>query len=204
MIFYGSKAANLKNGKLLNMQCSNCNQTTSMTYSVYGKYAHVYWIPFFPFEKTAFVECDSCKRTFEDKELTPENKKKLYSENERTGKTKYPLWMFSGLALVGALIAFGTYQSGVTDDEEKEFAKVPKMNDVYHIKLTNGFYSSAKVTDVNKDSVLLIFNNYETDASTGIDKIDLDKNYTDAIFSYSRKRVVELQKADTIYTIERK
>ena len=51
MIFYGTNAKNIKNGKVINVQCPNCEQNTSMTYSVFGKYAHVYWVPFIPYKK---------------------------------------------------------------------------------------------------------------------------------------------------------
>jgi len=48
MIFFGTRASNINNGKIINADCPNCEVNSTMVYNVFEKYAHVYWIPFFP------------------------------------------------------------------------------------------------------------------------------------------------------------
>jgi len=33
--------------------------------SIFGRYAHIMWIPFFPVGKTQVAECTRCKRTYD-------------------------------------------------------------------------------------------------------------------------------------------
>lgn len=40
MIFYGTNSSRLKDGQLPNVTCPNCKNQTSMTYTVFGKYAN--------------------------------------------------------------------------------------------------------------------------------------------------------------------
>ena len=105
MIFYGTRAKNIHNGQIKNVKCPHCENETSMTYSIYGKYAHVYWIPFFPIGNVGVTECNSCKRTYEIKELPENIKMKYHNEKEKDG-VKTPIWFFSGLFIVAILVLY--------------------------------------------------------------------------------------------------
>jgi hypothetical protein len=83
MIFYGTKASTIKNGQIINVDCPNCETNSSMIYSVFGKYAHIYWIPLFPIKKITITECNNCKKTFEYKELPQAIQTKLDREKEK-------------------------------------------------------------------------------------------------------------------------
>ncbi|MGX7668502.1 hypothetical protein [Flavobacterium pedocola] len=203
MIIYGTKGSNIKNGQIINTECPNCNTKSTMDYSIFGKYAHVYWIPFFPYTKLTFVECGNCKRTFEKNDFTPEITQKLEHEKNKNGKLFFPVWMFSGIAIVALISGFGIYQSNVDDENDKAYLNDPKVNDVYHLKTENGFFTSAKVTNVDKDSVYLSFNTYEINQETGISDIDIAKNYEKESYGISRERITELFKKDTIYSVKR-
>jgi len=202
MIFYGTKASNIKNGQVINVDCPHCETNTSMTYAVFGKYAHVYWIPFFPIGKTTVAECNNCKRTFEYSELPQPIQTKLDREKEKDG-AKTPIWMFSGLGVVAVLVAIGIYSSGETEKKEAEYLKAPKAGDVYEMKIDNGHYSTARVDKVDKDSVYVTFNDYETDKSSGINDIDVEKNYSIFRGSYTRQMIQDLYKKDSIFAINR-
>mgnify|MGYP006159239151 CR=1 FL=1 len=82
MIIYGTKAESIKSGKIINVQCPKCDENTSMNYSVFAKYAHLYWIPFIPYKKVSITECDYCKKTFESGELPQNIVKKLNQDFE--------------------------------------------------------------------------------------------------------------------------
>lgn len=204
MIVYGTKGSNLRNGKIINTNCPNCNEVTSMVYSSFAKYVHIYWIPMIPYKKLTFVECDACRKTFEQKEFSKDIEAKLLREKEKNGRVAYPFWMFSGAAIIMALSGFAVYQSNVDDENEKKYAENPQKGDLYHFRLTNGFYTSAKITSTDKDSVYLLFSNYETDQVTGIDDISKPENFTVlGKYSYNRERIKELLEKDTIYQIDR-
>ncbi|WP_395044997.1 hypothetical protein [Flavobacterium sp.] len=202
MIFYGTKASNLLNGQLINVDCPECKTNTSMTYSVFGKYAYIYWIPIFPMSKVTVAECNHCKKTYEYKDLSEQIKTKLDREKEKSG-LKTPIWMFSGLFVIAALVAIAFYVSGQTKDKEQTYIKNPKAGDVYSIKADDGNFTTMRVDKVTKDSIYFTYNDYLTDQSTGISKIDVDKNYTIEKDVTTQKNLQELYKKETIYSIDR-
>ncbi|HMI08312.1 MAG TPA: hypothetical protein VK528_12240 [Flavobacterium sp.] len=201
MIFYGTKARNIKNGKLRNVTCPECQTETTMTYSIFGKYAHVYWIPFFPIAKVTVIECDHCKKTFELKSLPETIKKKVEIEKDRD-PVRTPVWFFSGTALVAVLICYGVYTSNRTEADEKIYIKNPKVGDVYSIKVDSNFYSTYKVAEVRKDTLYVFVNDMQTDKMTAIDKIDIPKNYKEQ-YAIARKAIEDLYKKEEIYEITR-
>ena len=201
MIFYGTKASNIKNGQVINVDCPHCETNTSMNYAVFGKYAHVYWIPFFPIGKTTVAECNNCKRTFEYSELPQPIQTKLDREKEKDA-VKTPIWMFSGLGVVAVLVAIGYVVSGQTDKKEAEYLKAPKVGDVYKFESNPGFYSTMKVESVLKDSVHVLINDMETNKTSGINDIDKPENYKE-LYGYSKEQIRKMYKDKKIYEIER-
>ncbi|XMO87216.1 zinc-ribbon domain-containing protein [Algibacter sp. AS12] len=200
MIFYGTNSSRLKDGQLPNVTCPNCQTQTSMTYSVFGKYAYIYWIPIFPMGKVNVLECNSCKRTFKLKEL-PEQIQRKFETEKHTG---IPILHFSGLAIILLIIAYFTYSTSKHKDDEANYVKDPSIGDVYSVlSETKGQYTTMKVTGVTNDSVYVIFNNYEIDKRSGINKIDKAENYGDLIDGYTKEEIVSLYTEKTIYNIDR-
>ena len=202
MIFYGTKASTIKNGQIINVDCPNCETNSSMIYSVFGKYAHIYWIPLFPIKKIIFTECNNCKKTFEYKELPQAIQTKLDREKEKDG-TKTPIWMFSGLFIIAILVAVGIYYSGETEKHEAEYLKTPKVGDIYRFESNPGFYSTMKVEKVLKDSLHVFINKVETNKTSGINDIDKPENYSE-IYGYSKAENRKMYKDKEIYEINRK
>jgi hypothetical protein len=58
MVYYGIKSSEIKSGEIKNIVCLNCKQSTTMHYSIYSKFVHIYWIPFFPFGREKILECN--------------------------------------------------------------------------------------------------------------------------------------------------
>lgn len=203
MIVYGTKASTLKNGQIINVDCPNCNANTSMKYSVFGKYAHLYWIPLFPFEKITAAECNSCKKTYLYKDLPQNIKIKLDREKEKHG-SKIPVWMFSGLFLILGGIAYGFYSSDKSDREAVEYIKNPKAGDVYSYVISQSRYTAIRVDKVVKDSVYLTDNDYETDQTTGIEEIDVPKNYTINKEVLTKEGIQKMFKDKLIFEINRR
>jgi len=105
MIIYGTRSTNLKNGRITRVTCPHCSTETSMIYSVFGKYAHIYWIPLFPLNKLTFLECDHCRKTFKPKELPLDIQTKLKTEKEKD-PPKTPIWHFSLLLIILGIFGF--------------------------------------------------------------------------------------------------
>lgn len=202
MIFYGTKASTIKNGQIINVDCPNCETNSSMIYSVFGKYAHIYWIPLFPIKKITVTECNNCKKTFEYKELPQAIQTKLDREKEKDG-AKTPIWMFSGLFIIATLVAFGIYSSGETEKKEAEYLKAPKVGDIYRFESNPGFYSTMKVESILKDSLHVFINKVETNKTSGVDDIDKPENYSE-IYGYSKAEIIKMYKDKEIYEINRK
>ncbi len=203
MIFYGTKAKNLKNSKITAVTCPECHANTDMNFSIFGKYAHVYWIPFFPITKVQIAECNTCHKTFEKKQFSEPMLQKIKRNNENN-PVKTPIWFFSGIAIVAILVCTAIYTSNQTDKNEAEYIKNPKKGDIYSLYASKDFYTSMQVDSVLKDSVIFNSNKFETDIKTGIDKIDKPENYTAEKVIYSKKELIELQKKDSIFGVERK
>ncbi len=202
MIFYfGTKASNLKNGQIINVDCPNCNSNVSMVYSVFGKYAHLYLVPFFPIKKMTFAECNSCKKTFEKFELPSNIQTKLERENEKD-RVSTPIWMFTGLFVIALIVALCFYSSHQTDANSEKYIKNPKVGDIYYLKSSKGYFSTMKVNNVSKDSINALINEMEIDKKSNIDEIDKDTNYKNA-YSFSKKDILKLYNEENIYEVKR-
>lgn len=68
MIIFGSKKT-LLDGAAVQNACPHCQSKNTVQMLVYQKYAHVYWIPFFPIRKEAFTQCEHCKQVLEEKDF---------------------------------------------------------------------------------------------------------------------------------------
>lgn len=201
MVFYGSKASKLKEGQLINVKCPNCTEGQTMHYTIYGKYAYVYWIPLFPMGKTYVLECNHCKRTYNLKELPEQIKQKF--ELEKTG-VRFPLWYFSGLIIITLAILVATYLSKKDDENDTLYINNPRIGDVYSVKASQtGYYTSMKVTTVTSDSIYVIFNDYEIDRKSKIYKINKTENYTTELDGYSKLEIKTLFEQEYIYEVDR-
>jgi ssDNA-binding Zn-finger/Zn-ribbon topoisomerase 1 len=203
MIFYGTKSSAIKTGKITNVTCPNCHNNVEMSYTVYGKYAHMYWIPFFSIGKEKIFECNHCKATYYLKDL-PQQIKNKFATEQNNNPAKTPLSHFSLLFILVGFIAFAVYFGIKSDADTKVFAKSPKVGDVFYEITTSGKYSTSKIVEITKDSILVMQNQFESDKKKDVDKQSADKDKYTMPFSFSKKKYEELTlKGDTIYKIVR-
>ncbi len=200
MIIFGSRATHLKSEQLRNAVCPHCENRGHMTASVYGRHAHVFWIPFFPMGNTGVLECQHCHKGFKPKDL-PE-KARLEYKNFR-GTVRTPIWKFSGLGLVALLITWGFYSNKMTEEKVKELVENPMMFDTYTFKTEANYYSTFRVLEVFKDSIYVNYNDYETDKKSGLRKIDIDQNYQGDIFVLTNDDLKAMHESGKIEDIER-
>jgi ribosomal protein S27E len=201
MIFYGSRSTKLKEGRINNVNCKDCEELTTYSYVIFGKYAHLYWIPFFPMKKQYVIECDNCGRTYKAKNL-PKIIYERFNKDYRAAKS--PLWNYSGLAVLGVLISLAFYQSNRHAENNLKYINDPKVGDVYAtLGSENGYYTSAKVIEITNDSVYVVFSDYEVDKKHKTYKVDKASNYTDNTAAFSKKDLILLFDEETIYNVNR-
>lgn len=182
MIIYGTKSVNLLSKNSKNTACPNCQTEGSITYHIYRKHAHIFWIPLFPLGKKGYSECAHCKNVLEPKEMPRNMQMELDTiKNEASG----PIWQFAGLAIIAILIIWGAFANEQDKKMELQYIASPEVNDVYEYKSESGSYSTMKVVEVSDDSVFVVPNMYETNKMTKVYKIDKAENYSEDVYGIS-------------------
>ena len=105
MIIFGIRATNIGTFQS-ESTCEYCNNKETQQFAVFGKYAHIFWIPTFPLGRKAFSECTHCKRTVDKKNFSPEL---LAQYSTKKDSVKRPIWHWSGLIIFGMLVLFIAY-----------------------------------------------------------------------------------------------
>lgn len=200
MIIYGSKAVHLKTASSKTATCPSCGTQGSLTFSVFRKHAHIFWIPLFPIGKKGVSQCQHCKNVLETKEM-PEPIKREY-ENLKS-ETKGPIWQFAGLGLIAILIVWGTYASEEDKKQELKYIANPQKGDIYEYRIETGSYSTLKVVSVTNDSVFVSPNEYEIGKMSKIYKIDKPENYSDLSYGISKIKLNEMYNSGGIFDINR-
>ncbi len=116
MIIYGRKANHIGSFKVNGTQCAHCHQVSTQRVSVFGLYAHIFWIPCFPMGKKAVAECMHCLRTIERRDFTPELES-VYTENKSLAKRPY--WHWLGLGVFVTLVALIAITSETADEDPR-------------------------------------------------------------------------------------
>ena len=203
MIFYGTNSSTLKTGTLRNVTCPHCEKDATMSYTIFGRYFYLYWIPIFPIGRTNIVECSYCKATYDLKDTDKAILTKFQQEQDRN-PTKNPIKLYSGL-IIGAIITVGIIAFGMkASADSKDFAKNPKVGDVFYETTASGKFSTSKVTKIDKDSVYVLQNNIETDKKTDVDNSCVTEKKYEYPYAMTRKQVIDFAaKGDSIYEIKR-
>ncbi|MBP6238691.1 MAG: hypothetical protein KA536_21240 [Saprospiraceae bacterium] len=157
MIIFGTRASNIGNFDVPKSKCEYCEMESTQRISVFGKYAHIFWIPFFPIGKKAIAECTHCKRTVEQKEFSTKLNQ-LYQENK--SKAKRPFWHWLGLGTIGSLIALITIiaitaeedpRSKLLDNDLNRMTSSPTMeSDSISFKIKQ-LFDSIVADEINPD-----------------------------------------------------
>lgn len=201
MIFYGRRASRLKDGRINNVTCPDCDALTSYTYSIFGKYAHIYWVPLFPMGKETILECDNCKRTYKAAEVSDTITQKLSFERQGA---KTPLWNFAGIGVIACIVCLIIYIGKADKAKEAEYITDPQIGDVYGIKGNlSGYYAAMKVTKVTGDSVYVIHSDFEIDQKSSLSDINKDEFYTTQLDTFSRAEILSFYEEQFIHDIKR-
>lgn len=204
MIFYGSNSSNFQTGKIKKETCPHCAANLEMNYSVYGRYSNIYRISFFPIGKEKIIECNSCKASYNLKDLSYKIKQKLRQEQDKN-PIKTPITHSSLSFLIGIGIAIGVFFSFKSDSETKEFANKPKVGDTFYETTAQGKFSTSKITEISKDSIFVLQNNLESESRTDVDAQSAEEKKHTMICSFFKKKYLDFAtKGNIIYKIIRK
>lgn len=168
MIIFGSKASHLASENI-HAKCSNCETQNSIQMSVFQKYAHIFWIPFFPIGKTAVSQCTHCKQVLEKKEFNG-NLQESYHKIKSNSKT--PIWTFFGIGIATILIVWGLIASKDHAAKNEQLILSPEKGDIYEVKYGHKQYTLYKIDEIVGDTVFLIFNEYETNKISGLSELN--------------------------------
>jgi hypothetical protein len=200
MIIYGSKNSNAEEQLTKNIPCPKCKSKDSLIVFAYNKYAHIYWIPLFSLGKRGLAVCNNCKHEIKPKKMS--DQLKLAYQNIKS-KVGIPIWHFSGLAIIAILILYSSSASGKTAKLKVEYLANPKVGDIYSYKAENNSYSTLKIKQIGSDSIHFWQNNYESETTFGISKIDKPDNYGTLEATMAKSDVKQLFDEEIIYAIDR-
>ena len=199
MIFYGSRGTHLHSEQVSGIKCSHCEQQTTHTISVFGKYAHIYWIPFFSIGKKGVSECNHCKITLAPKEMNEPLKLAYQNVNNNA---KLPIWYWSGLGVIAMIIGLITFSGSRHKTDTITYINEPQVGDIYEYKPTE-YYSLLKVSSISQDSIFVISNDYEIERQSKLYKIDKAENYTTNPYGISKEKIKELFESKEILDVNR-
>jgi hypothetical protein len=202
MIIYGVRNKELAKEVLLD-KCTFCGTSNSIDMYVFQKYAHIFWIPFFPFNKTGISQCDHCKQVLKSKEMPPSLKE---SYNILKAQTKTPIWMFSASAIAAFLITMGIISDKENDKENAQQVLAPKKGDLFSVKTSATSFTLYKVEQVEADSVFVRINNFVVDRRTGIEELKEKQynDYSEEVYGYSKQELKKMLEKEEIIDIDRK
>lgn len=201
MIIYGTRSA--KTGKETVLEnCPDC-KAFGLDIQVLQKYAHVFWIPFFPLKKTGIATCTQCNRGWTEDQM-PGNMKLSFLTVK--ANTKRPIWSFSGLFLVAILVSWGVIMESEKNKKIAELVLAPKNGDLYQVKTNDGNYTLFRVISVHGDTIIVNPHSFETNKASGLGDLKHKGENAwlqDSVF-FTLPALKQMQIDGDIYDIERK
>jgi hypothetical protein len=200
MLIYGFRDGRIATEAIT--RCPNCGSYHTARLCVYQKYLHICYIPLLPAGKTGMLECDSCNQKFDIKHLSADIQ--IEYQNLRS-RARMPLWIFTGIALTGLIIAGVTWNNKRIQAATAQLVLNPKVDDVFEVK-EGSEYTLYKVQDVEKDSIYFYSNKYETDEESGLHdlKNEGDSSYSEDTYAFSRADLKNMQAKGDLINIDRK
>lgn len=200
MVIYGYNSAHLGTAAVP-AACPGCGAPEALRMSVFGRYAHVYWLPLFPLGKTGGAQCSHCQLVLRPRELPPPLKSHFRALKLRS---RTPTRHFAGLLLTGTVVlAIGGLGLWHQAQYKRRLAQ-PHIGDLYHIRAeAPGYYTLLRVTAVNGNSVRLQQNNFETDEQGEIDQLNRPENYDAEAFDLTQLDLQIMQQQEQLVAVER-
>lgn len=201
MIIYGWNAKNIKQAPLDDYECPQCQQKQSVIV-IFAKYAHIFWIPVFPYQKTAVIVCTHCKHETQENAITLGTKDTI---KQLKAAVPIPKYMFSGLALIALAIAYFTYQGIQNSEREQSYINDPHVGDIYLIKneeeKTQYNHFLMKVRKVEGDSLWVSYSSFNYNGI--VSKLDPKDGFYNIMFSMHKNGIKDFSKSGELKKVIR-
>lgn len=201
MIVYGWNSKVLKESPFPGQKCTSCEAEDSYVV-VTGSYAHIFWIPLFPYRKKLTIVCGNCGLDTKPKQVSPEVKqfaKKLKST------VRFPLYMFSGSGLVAILIGIFAIIGFIDNKKIEGYLNEPQVNDIYYLyndeEISEYKYYLWKVTEVAGDSIYVSPNSFQYNYIPS--RLEDEDGFFDVQFIMNKSDVMNLFEEDVIRQVDR-
>ena len=123
-ILRGTRTVRIKTYQDHDNQCSECKDF-NLTVGVFTEYYHVFFIPFAAYGgKSTKMYCASCGQPVRIDSLSRQYEK----------KTRAPFYLYSGIILIGLLVAAGLAVSAFGSYQRTGYIDHPQVGDVYLVK----------------------------------------------------------------------
>lgn len=199
MIIYGYRSSHLLTEPVAGA-CVTCAAVGKLRLSVFGRYAHVYWIPLFPIGTTGASECGQCRQVLPARQLPPALWQAFRSLQRRA---RAPWWHFTGALLLLLGLGGGWFMYSNEQRANQSLITAPHEGDLYHIRTSNGHYSLWKVQAVAGNAVRLLANNYEIDNETKVQELNKPENYAPDPLDLTRYDLNIMLEKQEIVDVER-
>ena len=202
MIFYGTNGALVRTVPLPGATCPACSTRDSLSLSVFSRYAHIYWIPLFPYSKPAVVQCGHCQQAWDAKALPAHLQEPVLALKK---ETRAPWWHWSGLALMVVGIAVAGFASTQDARANKAYLAAPRAGDIYTIRSLGDStkYSLLKVLSAKGNTVELAANEYEIDNRHPLDELNQPEKYSKEPISMTQFELQIMQNKDKLVDVDR-
>jgi hypothetical protein len=184
MVIYGTSGAKHLRTEALpaSTPCPHCSQSNQLRSSIFSRYSHVYWIPFFPIGKLSVTECGSCGQAWDDKALPADLKAPVQALK---GETKIPYFHWTGVALLVVGVLAGVFFYAKDERANKAYLQSPQAGDVYTVRAESESdkgkksYSLLKVRSVSGNSVEVVSNEYQIEGNSHpLKELNKPENYS--------------------------
>lgn len=201
MIIYGWNNRVIKEAPIDNIPCEHCGNEKFMV-KILGHYVHIFWIPLFPYKKQGLLECNQCKSVVSDHQLIDLLKDAMKRMKQ---SVKFPKYMFSGSALLIALLAFLFINSNIQEDREYGYLVNPEVGDVYHFKdkdeSTEYKYYLWKAEELFEDSMYISTNGYAYNQIPA--SLLVEDGFYDTYYVVHKNALLELYESGDLVKIQR-
>ena len=190
---YGTTTGRIKKYSDHQQPCKSC-KAFDMKIEVFQDYYHFLLIPFIAKPgKSAKMRCNNCGE--------PVLTTAILQEHEV--KTRTPFYLFSGLILIGVIIALVSITSTLGQKEKEKLVADPHVGDVYTITnpKTSSYYF-LRLSKIKGDTILAWQNNYLYYNTTSMSQTD-DHFDSSATMILTKESIQKMMDSNEIYAVDR-
>ena len=193
MIVYGWNTKNIKQAQIDFYECPSCKEKNSVL-AVFASYVHIFWIPLFPYKKSAEIQCSNCQYVSTDDGLVGDNKMAV---KQLKSAVSIPKYLFSGAILIVLFTTWITYGILKNSWEEQSYIENPLIGDVYLIKdseeLSEYNHYFLKVGNIEEDSLWVSLSSYSYNGI--VDALEPEDGFYDVMYAIHKDVIKNYQES---------